>query len=93
MGYGAPFQPARSNKALWSMILGIVGLGCCSPLGIAALIMGYQARSEIRASQGAQTGDGMAQAGLILGIIDIVLLVISVILFSAGTVSINGHTG
>jgi predicted house-cleaning NTP pyrophosphatase (Maf/HAM1 superfamily) len=63
--------------ALVSLIAGIVGLTLLPILGsIAAVITGYMARKEIRASAGAITGDGMAMAGLIMGWIGVVLSVV-----------------
>ncbi|MCX6395388.1 MAG: DUF4190 domain-containing protein [Propionibacteriales bacterium] len=74
------------------MILGIVGLLCCGFASIAALIMGSQARKEIAASGGTQSGEGQAQAGFILGIVGCALWGVGVILYalvfaSAGTIS------
>lgn len=73
------------------MILGIVGLLCCGFFtGIPAVILGMSARKEIAASGGAQTGDGMAKAGVILGWIAIVLGVLGVIVaVTTGTWSSN----
>lgn len=85
-GYGG--VPQQNKKALWSMILGIVGILCCGFLaGIPALILGNQAKQEIAASGGTQTGEGMAQAGFILGILAIVFGVIGAILFATGSLS------
>lgn len=85
-GYGG--VPQQNKKALWSMILGILGLVCCGFFtGIPAIILGNQAKQEIAASGGTQTGEGMAKAGFILGIIAIVFGVISIILIVSGSVS------
>lgn len=77
-------QVQQSNTALVAMILGISSLVLylvllctvfLSPvsavLGIPAVILGRNARREIRASGGQISGDGMAQAGVILGWINI----------------------
>jgi hypothetical protein len=71
----APAVGASNQKAIWSLVLGILAvLGCCGVvLGTVALVIGNQARNEIRASAGAQSGDGMALAGMITGAIGIVL--------------------
>jgi putative exporter of polyketide antibiotics len=88
-GYGGGYaQPRTNQKALWSLILGIVGLVCCGIFtGIPALILGNSAKKEIAASGGTQTGAGMAQAGVILGIIASVLFVIGILLLAAGIVA------
>lgn len=83
-------MPQQNKKALWSMILGILGLVCCGLFaGIPALILGNTAKKEIAASGGSQTGGGMATAGVILGIIAIVLSVIQIILFATGALSFD----
>ena len=90
-GYGYGGQPPGSNKkAIWALVLGILGLLCCGFFtGIPALILGKQAQSEIDASGGQQTGRGMATAGFILGIISIVWGIIGVILVATGTFSFD----
>ena len=72
-------QPATrtSTMAIVSLIAGIVGLTLLPIIGsIAAVITGYMARKEIRASAGAISGDGMALAGLIMGWIGVVLSIV-----------------
>ena len=61
-----PAAPGNNPKALWAMISGIFSLLCCGPLGILALVLGLSAKKEIQASGGAQTGGGMATAGIVL---------------------------
>ncbi len=79
-GTGGYATPQTSQKALWSMILGILGLVCCGLFaGIPALILGNSARKEIAASGGALSGDGMAKAGVIMGWIAIALSVLGLI--------------
>jgi hypothetical protein len=89
--YGAP-QPGaaagNNSKALWSLITGILSILCCSPLGIVAIILGRSAQAEIR--QTGQGGEGMAKAGFILGIIGLVFLVLSIILFATGALTFDG---
>jgi hypothetical protein len=73
-------MPQTNQKALWSMILGILSIVCCGLFaGIPALILGNSAQKEIAAAGGMQTGDGMAKAGVILGWISIALSIIGLI--------------
>lgn len=102
-GYGAPPPPGygqqqygmapRTNPlSIVSLVTGIIGVfPCCTILvfGIAAAITGYLARNQIAASNGQQKGDGMAKAGLILGIVGIALGVLVWILNLAGVLSSN----
>lgn len=72
-----PPPPVRttSGKAIAAMVLGILGItGGGAPLGIIALVLGYSARNDIRASRGTLDGDGMATAGIVLGWIAVALL-------------------
>ena len=81
--YGQPV-PAGNKKAMWSMILGILSLVCCGVItGIAAIVLSQQAKREIAASGGMQTGAGQAQAGFVLGIIGVAITVIGVIAVAA----------
>jgi putative exporter of polyketide antibiotics len=84
--YGAP--QGTNSKAVWSLVLGILGILCCSPLGIVALFLGRSAQAEI--AQTGQQGAGLAKAGFILGVISIVLLVLSIILFATGVLTFDG---
>lgn len=66
---------AKTNTmALVSLVAGILGLTIFPFLGsIAAVITGMMARKEIAASAGAETGAGMAMAGLVMGWIGVAL--------------------
>jgi len=77
---GAPVGSATNQKATWALILGILGPLCCGVFtAIPALILGIMARKEVNASGGRQTGGGMAIAGIILGIVGIVVSVLFVV--------------
>jgi len=71
-------QPPSTGLAVTSMVLGIVAIviNCCctllgAALGIAAIITGFIALNKVKDGTGA--GKGMAMAGLICGIIAVVL--------------------
>jgi hypothetical protein len=68
-----------NTSALISLLAGIAGLTFLPFVGsIVAVLLGQTARKEIDLSGGAQTGDGLARAGVILGWIGIGLAVIGV---------------
>ncbi len=71
---GAPIGSRTNQKATWALILGILGPLCCGIFtAIPALILGIMARKEIDASGGSQSGRGMAIAGIVLGIVGIIV--------------------
>ena len=69
-----------NKKAMTSFILSLIGIFIFRiVLGIIALVKGNCALREFNPET--ETGDGFAQAGRIIGAIDIVLGVISVLVF------------
>ena len=71
-GYGYAPPPRTNQKAMWGMILGIVSIVFCYVgllIGPAGIILSVLGRKDIKRSNGAQTGDGMAIAGLITSIV------------------------
>ena len=87
--YGAPAPGGSNKKATWALVTGILGLLCCSPLGVVAIILGRGAQAEIAMT--GQQGAGAAKAGVILGIIALVLLVLQIILFTTGVLTFDGY--
>lgn len=70
----APGSAPTNQKAIWALVLGIVGLLCCGIFtAIPALIVGIMANKEIGASGGYQAGRGMAIAGIVLGTVGTIL--------------------
>jgi hypothetical protein len=81
-----------NKRALWALILGIVGIICCN---LAAPFAWYMGRNEVKAidaGQSAKENRGMALAGMILGIIGTILLVLGLIwiVFFGGMAVISG---
>ena len=75
----APAQPPNSTMAIVSLVAGILGFTFVPTIGsIVAVITGYMAQKEIRASNGALGGQGLATAGLILGWIGVALSLIGI---------------
>ncbi len=83
--YGQPMQGGMGQphgSATTAMVLGILSLVCCGFLGIPAYIVGRRAEQEILASNGALTGEGMAKAGWIMGLISMILLALGIVLWA-----------
>ncbi len=78
-GYGGASPSAKTNGlAVASLVCSCVGVILFTLPCILGVIFGFVARSQIRRSQGAQKGDGLALAGIIVGFAGIALLIILV---------------
>ncbi len=76
--------PKTSPGAIWSLVLGILGLICFGPFAaIPAVICGHVALGNIKRSMGALAGHGQALAGLIMGYIGIALAIILIPIYAA----------
>lgn len=74
---GAPaFKPpsfSRPHRGGLILTFAILGVLCCMPFCIAAWVMGATDLKEIRAGRMDPSGQGMTQAGMIIGIVGTVL--------------------
>jgi hypothetical protein len=75
-GMGGAVEHPRGTTIL---VLGILGLVCFQPIGIAAWVMGNSAMREIDADPGRYSNRQTVQIGRILGIIATVLLILCVV--------------
>ena len=79
----AAARPKTSNLAVWSLVLGCLGLVlvavCVGPvLAVAGVICGHLACKRIKASGGLLLGRGVARAGLIMSYVSIGLALIAI---------------
>jgi hypothetical protein len=82
------YAPQQNHpKSTTALILGILGVVCCSFAAPFAWMTGKKAVSEIDASGGRLGGRGQAQAGYILGIIGTVLLILGLLFFILAAVT------
>lgn len=90
MGGGAVDHP----KGITILVLGILSVLCCSPLGIAAFMMGNNALKEIDAQPGRYGNRQLVQIGRVLGIVGMVLLVLSLlwVLFFGGLAALTSSS-
>jgi hypothetical protein len=81
----------KPHRGTLILVLGILGLIVCGPLGIAAWLMGSADLKEMDAGTMDPAGRGNTNAGKICGIIATVLMAISVVIlgifFMAGFVT------
>lgn len=91
--YGAPgygySSTEKNSLGVWALVLGILGF-CCGPLGIGAVVLGKQ--SQAAADQGLANNRGLGTAGLVLGIIVLVLWALGLIGRAAGWVTTDFTT-
>lgn len=81
---GSAPQPKTSALAIWSLVLGILGMTCFSIFAaIPGVICGHKALSKIKRSAGALTGQGLAIAGLVTGYLGMAWAVIMIPLMLA----------
>jgi hypothetical protein len=86
---GIVIAPLSSTLAIWSLVLGILGIAICGIPSLPAIICGHLAHHKIRKSQGLLTGSGLAIAGFVLGYIGLILLpVLAAAGFAAGNAAI-----
>ena len=86
-----------STLAIASLVAGVLSwLLMPFVAGIVAVVCGHMARGEIRRGNGGLEGDGLAVAGLVLGWVNIVLCVLTVlavVLFFGGLAVLLGVLG
>jgi Domain of unknown function (DUF4190) len=86
-GYGYPGPATRTNGlAIASLVVSLFGC-LCGVGAILGIVFGFVARSQIRQSNGTQTGDGLALAGIIVGFVTLALVIIWFVFLA-----VNGST-
>jgi hypothetical protein len=70
----------KPHRGTLILVLGVLGLVVCGPLGIAAWVMGSGDLKEIDAGTMDPMGRGATQAGKICGIIATILMIIGVVI-------------
>ena len=89
MSTPAPARPT-SALAIASVVFGVLGWSLLPVIGgIAAILFGHMARSEIRREAGTMDGDGLAVVGLVLGYASVLLAalaLLAIFLFLGGLV-------
>ncbi len=76
--------PVTNTLAIVSLVAGLSSCGCGCIGGIAAIVTGIIAHSQINASGGAQTGKGLATAGIIIGVLGTVVVTLFGLLAAIG---------
>jgi hypothetical protein len=74
--------------AILSLVLSLIWIGGLGSVG--AVVLGHMAKRQIADSDGQQSGDSVATAGLVIGYIGIALLLIYVIYIVVLASNISG---
>ena len=89
--YGAVGPAPRTNgMAVASLVLGIVWLFWVG--SILALVFGYVGKGQIDRAGGAQSGRGLAIAGIVLGWVGVGTLVLTIVLAIVGSLTDSGSS-
>ncbi len=71
-----------NEQAAWALGLGLAGFFCCGAFtGIPAIILGVLGQRRAREMSGA--GDGQAIAGMVLGIVSVLVTIATVVIYGA----------
>jgi hypothetical protein len=85
----------KPHRATLILVLGILGLVICAPLGIVAWIMGANDMKEMDAGTMDPAGRSNTQAGKICGIIGTILMVLGIavcfLFFALGLLGAMAH--
>ena len=84
-GYGAAIPQKTNGLAIASLICSCAGLFFVP--AIPGIVLGFVARAQIKRSNGAQRGDGLAIAGILVGFGWLVLLALGIALGARNTTS------
>ena len=79
-GYGYPAGPQTDSTATAALVIAIVGIFICMPVGaIVALVMANSAQKRIEASEGRLTGLELTRAARIIAIVELVLTAVLIL--------------
>jgi hypothetical protein len=95
-GVGLPpvMAPQTNSMAIISLVAGILGWVAIPVIAsIIAVILGIKARNDIKASNGTQTGDGMALTGIILGASSLAVVCLAAICFGISLIGAAAASG
>ena len=84
---GPPPPPRHDKRPVAALVCGIIGLmTCLFPLSIVAWVLGRRAKTAISRGDTDPSGSGLATAGLVLGIIGLVISTLLIVGWTLATV-------
>lgn len=90
-----PAPSSGSSQATTALVVGIVSFICCNLAGPIAWWLGKKELDAIKAGQSPEAGQGLAMAGMILGIIATILFGLGIlwVLFFGGMAFLSALAG
>lgn len=86
-----PTAEKASSQAVTSLVLGVLGLACCQILAPVAWYLGNQELKSIREGRSSAAGKGVATAGMVLGLIGTLFVLLGLVwVFAFGGLAILG---
>ncbi len=79
---GAPERARDDDGATVALVLSIIGLLGCLPVGAVGLLMGYAARERIQRSAGAVGGERTARYAIVIGWVAVSISVLALLTFA-----------
>ena len=81
----------QPHRGVLILVLGILGIAVCLPLGIAAWVMGNSDLAAMARGEMDRSGEGMTNAGKVCGIISVVLAAVGVLVAVVVLVGVTKH--
>ena len=85
MSYGTPptsgMPMARPHRGTLILVFGILGLVVCVIFGVAAWVMGSGDLKQMQAGVMDRSGEGLTRAGMICGMISVILIAIILVIY------------
>ena len=75
---GPMVRAVRPHRGGMILMFGVLGFACCQIFSIVAWVMGHADLKEIKAGRMDPEGRGLTQAGMIIGIIGTVLMILGI---------------
>jgi hypothetical protein len=72
-------QPLAPHRGTLILVLGILGIVCCFICGIVAWVMASGDLKEMSAGRMDRSGEGITKAGMICGIVGVVLAIVAIV--------------
>ncbi len=77
--YGRPVTRKTNGMAIAALVCSCAGIFLLGIPAVLGIIFGFVARGQIRQSNGAQGGNGMALAGIIVGFVVVALVILGLV--------------